>query len=174
MIESKGLRELAARIRKDLDKFQIGVTAGYRQVVKTMFTDLVAHTPQWSGELAMHWGIEVHGKKAPGAYTVQNPAWTRQSKALPQLVEPFQMGSEPAVSMTISRELRKIDEIRFNSIVKFVNNMPYAEAVERGEGPKGKPIRDVNQLASYGGVAMVQYLDAKYGKLKALRGAAGI
>ena len=72
------------------------------------------------------------------------------------------MGSDPAVSMTVARELQKIKEIRYNSIVKFVNRMPYAEEVERGVGPSRKPIRDVNRLASYGGVAMIGYLDMKY------------
>lgn len=174
MIEKKGLRELAARIRKDVDKFELSVTQAYRQMLKTMFTDLVVHTPQWSGELVLHWAMEFHGKKAPAPYSVKNPAWAQQDRLIPQLVHPFQMGSEPAVTITLARELAKLSEIRYNSIVKFVNRMPYAEAVERGEGPNRHLIRDVNRLASYGGVAMVQYLDTKYGKLRYLKKAAGL
>ncbi len=169
MIEKRGSRELIARMKKDIEKLKGSITRTHQNLVKTMFIDLVSKTPQWSGELALHWGIEVHGKKAPGAYSVKNPAWQQRERRIPQLQEPFQMGAEPAVTMTIARELPKIAEIRYNSIVKFVNNMPYAEAVESGEGPNGRPIRPENRLATYGGVAMVQYLDTKYGKLGQLK-----
>lgn len=162
MLQVKGSRELVAKMRKDIEKVKGTVTATHQNLVKTMFLDLVAHTPQWSGELAMHWGIEVHGSKSPAPYSIKNPAWEAREAANRLDPQPFQMGSDPAVSMTVARELQKIKEIRYNSIVKFVNRMPYAEEVERGVGPFGKPIRDVNRLASYGGVAMVGYLDMKY------------
>lgn len=162
MLQVSGTREMIAAMKKDVAKMKRGVQESHQKLVKAMFMDLVAHTPQWSGTLAMHWGIEVHGAKAPAAYTVHNPAWEKYDKGLPQLQQPFQMGAEPAVTITVARELQKIQQIKYNSKVKFVNNMPYAEAVERGQGPGKTVIRDVNRLASFGGVAMVQYLEMKY------------
>lgn len=172
-VTQRGSRETIARMRKDLDKVKLGVTKAHQNLVKAMFRDLVATTPQWSGELAMHWGIEVHGAKAPPAYSLHS-AYNAKSYTDRLAAIPYQMGSEPAVSATIARELVKIDQIRYNSIVKFVNNMPYAEDVQRGEGPNGKPIREENRLAAYGGVAMISYIDMKYKSLRTAKKAAGL
>ena len=157
MLEVKGTRELAKRLRKDIDKIKGSIAGTHQNLVRRMFQDLVAHTPQWSGDLAAHWAIEFHGKKAPEPFT----------QGLGRVVkEPYQMRSEPTVSRTLARELTKIPEIRYNSIVTFVNKMPYAEMVQAGVGPYNpkigdyREIRDENKL--FGKVAMVAYLDAKY------------
>lgn len=169
MIKVTGSRELIGRMRKDLAKMKGNLTRSHQRLVMMMFRDLVAHTPQWSGDLAMHWGIEFHSNKAPGPYSVKNPGWARQEQKIPQLQEPFQMGQDPAVSIALAREFAKIPEIRYNSIVKFVNRQPYAEEVQRGVGPNGKPIRDVNRVASFGGVAMIAYIEAKYDNQRELK-----
>lgn len=156
-LEIKGSRELAARLKKDIAKLKGSIQKTHQNLVFRMFRDLVTHTPQWSGDLAAHWAIEFHSHKAPGPFT---QGFNRTVK------EPYQMGSEPTVTTTISRELAKIPEIRYNSIVKFVNRMPYASNVQAGEGPYSSKlgdyleIRDVNKL--YGKVAMIAYIDAKY------------
>lgn len=157
MLKVKGTRELAQRLRKDIDKIKGSIAGTHQNLVRRMFRDLVAHTPQWSGDLASHWAIEFHGKTAPAPFT----------QGMGKVVkDPYQMGSEPTVSMTLARELAKIPEIRYNSIVTFVNKMPYAEMVQAGVGPYNpktgdyREIRDENKL--YGKVAMIAYLDAKY------------
>lgn len=159
---------MIAAMRKDLEKMKLGVTKGHQNLVKAMFRDLVATTPQWSGELAMHMAIEVHGHQAPAAYSLHS-RYYEGSYTEGLTKEPYRMGSEPAVSATIARELRKIDQIRYNSIVKLVNKMPYVEEVQRGVGPNGTVIRDVNRLAAYGGVAMFSYIDMKYRSLGAVK-----
>lgn len=164
MIVSKGSRELIAALRNDIKEMKMSITKSHQKLVLTMFHDLVRHTPQWSGELALHWGIEVHGKKAPAMGSVRNRGWEQKSRQDFSKLVPYQMGDDPAVRTTVMRELPKISEIRYNSIVKFVNNMPYAEDVARGVGPEGRPIREVNKLAAYGGVAMINYLDMKYSR----------
>ena len=157
MLKVTGTRELAQRLRKDIDKVKGSITKTHQNLVKMMFRDLVAHTPQWSGDLASHWAIEFHGKTAPAPFT----------QGMGKVVkEPYKMGSEPTVSMTVARELAKIPEIRYNSIVSFVNKMPYAEMVQAGVGPYNpnigdyREIRDENKL--FGKVAMVAFIDAKY------------
>ena len=164
MLKVTGTRELAQRLRKDIDKIKGSITKSHQNLVKVMFRDLVIHTPQWSGDLASHWAIEFHGKTAPAPFT----------QGMGRVVkEPYQMGSEPTVSMTLARELAKIPEIRYNSIVSFVNKMPYAELVEEGVGPYNpktgdyREIRDENKL--FGKVAMKAYLEAKYQNRSELR-----
>lgn len=157
MLKVSGTRNLAQRLRKDVAKIKGSIQRTHQNLVRRMFIDLVAHTPQWSGDLASHWAIEFHGKSAPAPFTAGLGKVVR---------EPYKMGAEPVVSMTLSRELAKIPEIKYNSIVSFVNKMPYASHVQDGVGPYNpkigdyREIRDENKL--FGKVAMVAYIDAKY------------
>lgn len=167
--QQRGTRELVQKMRKDIDKLKGSVQATHQNLVRMIFRDMVAYTPQWSGELAMHWGIEVHGQTSPAPYTLKNPAYERRVAENRRDPEPFQMGADPAVSMTVSRELAKIKTIKYNSKVRIVNRMPYALEVQRGQGPFGKPIRDVNRLAAFGGVAMMDYVDMKYRNARQLK-----
>ena len=168
MIVQKGSREMAAKMRKDFEKFKTNLTKTHQNLVKMMFRDLVAHTPQWSGELALHWGIEVHGMTAPSAGAKLSRLYDKSYTDYMQK-DVYKMGEDPAVTRTVARELAKVDKIRYNSIVKFVNNLPYAQDVQDGKGPNGRSIREVNMLAAYGGVAMVNYIDMKYNKLGAAK-----
>ena len=170
MIVDKGSRELVARMKKDVAKMKTNLEQTHQRLVLSMFRDLVAHTPQWSGELAMHWSIEVHGAKAPAAYTYVSNLSRGKSYTEGLTVEPYRMGADPAVSSTIARELPKIREIKYNSIVKFVNNTPYAYEVEKGLDAKGKPLRDVNLTTAI----MRNYLDMKYKNLRVYKKAAGL
>ena len=157
MLKVSGTRNLAQRLRKDVAKIKGSIQRTHQNLVRRMFIDLVAHTPQWSGDLASHWAIEFHGKQAPAAFTAGLGE---------RFKEPYKMGSEPAIRMTVARELAKIPEIRYNSIVSFVNNMPYTSEVQDGVGPFNpktgdyREIRDENKL--FGKVAMVAFIDAKY------------
>lgn len=166
MLKVTGSREMIAKLRKDLDKVKGSVTRTHQKLVFMMLRDVVATTPQWSGALAMHWGLEFHGMQAPSPYSMKNPGWAAQEQKIPQLQEPYKMGDDPAVTASLAKELAKVPLIRYNSIVKIVNRQPYAEAVSRGQGPGGKLIRDENKLASFGGVAMIAYIDAKYSSQK--------
>lgn len=164
-LEMKGSRELAARLRKDVAKIKGSIQRTHQNLVFRMFRDLVVHTPQWSGKLASHWSIVFHGHKAlPPAKGQRWDDWKKDY--LTKGVEPYIMGDDPTVTMTIAREMAKIPEIRYNSKVSFVNTMTYASNVQAGEGPYSVvnrellEIRDANKL--FGEVAMVAYIDAKY------------
>lgn len=156
-------------MRKDLVGVKGQLTKTHQNLVRMMFRDLVVHTPQWSGELALHWTIEFHGYTAIPAYSLQNSAFNRRNTDRYGPIDPMRMGMEPAVSLVLSREFRKLQDIRYNSIVKFTNKMPYASNVENNEGPEGREIREVNRLASYGGVAMIGYIDSKYKNLRQIK-----
>ena len=157
MLKVSGTRELANRLRKDVAKIKGSIQMTHQNLVRRMFIDLVVHTPQWSGDLASHWAIEFHGKSAPAPFTAGLGE---------RFKEPYQMGSEPAIRVAVTRELAKIPEIKYNSKVSFVNNMPYTSEVQAGVGPYNpktgdyREIRDENKL--FGKVAMVAFIDAKY------------
>ena len=171
VVRRTGASAFGKKMKLDLERFKARVTKTHQNLAKMIIRDLIVNSPQWSGELAMHWGIEFAGKSAPQAGTVDNPGWAARESVLPALFSPFQMGMEPAVSVAIAREFRKVPSITYKDTLVFINRMPYAQDVENGVGPNGRPIRVENQLSSYGGVAMVGYIDMKYSKLKGYKGA---
>jgi hypothetical protein len=78
------------------------------------------------------------------------------------------------VSLALDRELDQLQYIRWNTKVSFVNRTPYASQVEEGLGPldefgRQTYIREVNKLASYGGVAMLGYVEMKYSNLRYIK-----
>ena len=75
------------------------------------------------------------------------------------------MGDDPAVAITLMREVPKLDSITYKSPVRIFNPTPYAAEVEAGQGPNGRDIREVNKLAEYGAVAMIGYVNQKYNLL---------
>lgn len=168
MLKVRGTQAFLAKLRKDKALLEGRVTKTHQKLVTMMFTDLVKHSPQWSGNLTENWYIEYKGVR--GSYR-ETPSYVDLMKqsGLPVGFEPYKMGDDPAVSNTLNRELAKVSGIRWNTKVTFVNHTPYASDVEEGEGPHGRPIRDENKLASYGGVAMVGYIDMKYRQLRYLK-----
>lgn len=151
--EAAFLKKLAAT----MPAIEKEVNAKYRELGRKMFTDLVMNTPQWSGNLVNQWHI---GRGAYSPISDYDPVdWYRD--------DPYQMGEDPGVAGVLLREVPKLAAITYKMPIRFINSAPYASQVESEQGPNGKPIRRENKLASYGGVAMLGYIDMKYRTLKA-------
>lgn len=157
MISTQGSQAFLAKLRADKKKLEGRVTSTHRNIVKTILKELVEHSPQWSGNLASNWYLEFHGSIA----TYQELS-EYDTMSFGRHMSPYVMGQDPAVGQTLARENAKLPQIRWNTIVHIVNKAPYAEDVEMNQGPNGRPIRPENMLASYGGVAMIGYVEAKY------------
>lgn len=143
------------------------VTDTYRKLVTAVFVDIVKHTPQFTGNLAYGWEIVF------GPYTPTNPRLFSPgerdalvSQAYRGDFEPYERGDDPAVEMVLSRELDKLAALRYNSIVRIVNNVEYAEDVDQGRGPDGNAIRPEN--LTYGKVFMTSYAAIKYNRMRNL------
>ena len=143
------------------------VTDTYRRIIREIFVDIVEHTPQFTGNLASGWQIVF------GSYNVNPTPFITDSERAQSFkdyrsgsFDPFQRGDDPAVQATLDRELAKLKDIRYNSLVKFVNPVEYAEEVDQGKGPNLQSIRPENLY--YGKVFMASYAEVKYGKLKNL------
>lgn len=173
MIEMKSSRDFVNRLRRDVEGIKGHIGGFHRRLVATMFVDLVHHTPQWSGNLATQWTIEVHGKTSNPAELAAHRVWSRYASSkngslMDRVVAGmpiYQMGDDPAVTTTLNREAGKLAEIKWNSKVAFVNKAPYAQEIEDNPGY----IRPENIPASYGRVAMVGYLNYKYKHLGTLK-----
>lgn len=154
MVEIKGAAAFKAKLRKVMPTIEAEVNTKFRKLARLVFTDLVMNSPQWSGSLASSWHIGGGGFNRVG-----NSDWRIYAN------EPYQMGDDPAVTSTLLREVPKIDNYTYKDTIKITNAAPYASEVEAGQGPNGRPIRDENILAEYGGVAMIGYVNAKYNNL---------
>lgn len=150
-----GAAAFKARLKAVMPTIEAEINTKYRKLVRKVFTDLVENSPQWSGNLASNWRIGSGGYAQIAEYNPQN--WYMEN--------PYQMGGDPAVAMTLMREMPKLDSITYKSPVRIFNPTPYASEVEVGQGPDGRDIREVNKLAEYGGVAMIGYIKLKYGSL---------
>lgn len=166
MLEIRGIDKAVQKLRGYARKMEGTAAASYRRFLRQIFTDAVEGSPQWSGNLASQWYIEFGSVK--GSYS-PIPEYVEPVHS-PYLQDPYQMGDDPAVRETLARELPKLDKIRYNTKVTIKNYAPYASDVEAGDGPNGRPIREVNQLAAFGGVAMVGYLELKYSNARRLKG----
>lgn len=176
MLEVKGTQALLKKLEKAGVDLKNNLAATHRRLCHDIFVDLVKGTPQFTGNAASNWTIEFTGVSArpysqtgeKGEVLAEGPA------AYYKRTDPYSAGMDPTVSETLTRELSKIDKIRYNTKVTFKNTTPYASELEAGTGPSdGRggtyDIRKVNELASYGGVAMIGYVDMKYKNLRNLK-----
>lgn len=171
-VNLQGNRKMLMESRKFRSRMKGEITAAYRFLLQNIVRDVVTKTPQWSGNLVSHWSLEFHGVTSINGLTQLGKPYKASDLTTGKFV-PNQAGSEPVVSQVLAREFEKIRSVKYNSVVKLVNNVPYAEAVQDGRGPKKTNIRDENRFriphAPETGVIMVQYLESKYSDPTVLR-----
>lgn len=167
MITVRKLSALKAKIARMQATVENRVARTVEVKISAMFSELVAITPQYTGNLASNWYIDVGSDPTYKPISLYRPPgeWARLS-------DPYQMGSDPAVTTTTGRELRKLKDLRrliFTQglrTVRLVNTAPYASEVEAGVGPRNMLLRRVNLRDKYGLDMMKSYIVIKYGKLK--------
>lgn len=167
MITVRGLSALKAKIARMQATVETRVAKTVEIKLSAMFSELVAITPQYTGNLASNWYIDV------GSAPTYRPINAyRSPEVWEKLSDPYQLGSDPAVTTTTGRELRKLKDLRrliFTQglrTIRIVNTAPYASDVEVGVGPRGRLLREVNLRDKYGLDIMKSYIVVKYGKLK--------
>jgi hypothetical protein len=136
------------------------VAFAYREWVLMIHTDIVRLTPQWGGNLAANWYLDINSPSSTaqelGDYAVREP--TGQTVG----VAPYSRGMDPAVHISLGRQ--KNYWPRFFDRTFIHNPVEYADEVEKGIGPGGRDIRAINRVprSSTGKVAMVYHAFVKY------------
>jgi hypothetical protein len=184
MLEITGIDKAIADIKLLGEKHKLGVTQALKNLVMTVFEDIVIHTPQYSGNLVSNWRVEVGGAFQGASTYRKHPDYTPPGTKWKPIDYPYAAGLSPGVSDALEFNAESIDRIRWNSKIRIVNNAPYAAEVEAGMGPPRsdkeqtkfkdgadrKPLRSVNLFSGPNipahGVAMVAYATMKYGSLK--------
>ena len=152
----RGADAFKKKLKRTMKFVEDDLSKKHRGLALKILTDLVVHTPQWSGNLAANWTIGSGKYGEISGYSKSD--WFNQ--------DPFVRGDDPAVASVLGSELNKLSRLTYKNPITITNKTAYASEVEAGKSTGGKPIRDENKLASYGGVAMIGYVSMKYSALK--------
>lgn len=153
-IKVSGLNQLLLKLDRHKLRVQKSIAKAKVDLATRVFTDVVEGSPQWSGNLAANWDIEVGASKASYSPIAGYSAteWNKGGS--------YEVGHPLAIGMAMPH-LSKLSEVKWNSKINVVNYTPYGSEVEAGQGPNGRPIRPENYV--YGQIAMVAYAVMKHG-----------
>lgn len=130
-------------------KIKSSATSYVRMQVKKVFIEAVKVSPQWSGNYAFNWYIEVRTQQ--GAYS---PAF--KVKPWQSLKDPKKAGDNAAISAAMRYLDEMLEPVKWNSAVKLVNYAPVAALIESGE----VNLRPQNIIP--GGYGVIKHLEMKF------------
>lgn len=159
-----GIEKTIDSLRAAVAGQELKVTKAYQNLVYHVYKDIVYKTPQWSGQLASNWQVQI-GLKSEGFVYPMRPHPDYGKDPLYSDFEPKNAivnGGfiDPAVMVAMREAAVNVKRIRWNSKVAIVNPVPYAVDVEHGIAPHMTQFRPENIYA--GGTAMIQYAVMKY------------
>jgi hypothetical protein len=133
----------------------------YAQWVLAIHTDIVKLTPQWGGNLAANWYLDINGVSS-GEQDLGDPTVRAPGSSPTVGKAPYSRGRDPAVAISLARQ--KGFWVDYFDRVFIHNPVEYADEVEAGIGPGGRDIRAINRVprSSTGKVAMVYHAYVKY------------
>lgn len=149
MLAVNNLRQFMYSVQAEKARAEKRVTKKYQEYVTKVFTDLVSHTPQWSGHLAANWNITLTHDPVP-----TEVPW----KTGPYSQPVHQMGDPEAVNFALNRAKTVVPKIRWNTKVSFVNPVDYGPTVESDPAA----LRPVNLVG--GQVVLAKYIANKYSR----------
>lgn len=155
-VKTRGLAALLQKLDRHKAYVQRGIVKAKVDLATKVFMSVVEGSPQWSGNLAANWKIELDGAGA-GYSPIANYKPLGWSSS-----EVYEMGHPTAIGHA-TPELQNLSKVRWNSRIGVSNSTPYASEVEAGQGPEGHMIRPENY--HYGQIAMVAYAMTKFGVL---------
>lgn len=161
-IDVTGVPEYTKWLAEQALAIKAEVLRKFRAWALHIHRDITELTPQWSGNLAANWALDVNsasstaqdlgdaGVRRPGS--TDNPVFGR---------EPYSRGMDPAVQISLARAARA-GWASLASAYFIHNPVEYAEEVETDTGPR--PIRPINRLprTEAGKIAMVHHAAFKY------------
>ena len=146
VIKVTNLREFQKGTAAAKARLEGTVTAKYKKFVTRVFTDLVTHSPQWSGELAANWSVITTHQGVPSRQYWKYKPPVRQ------------MGDKEAVNFALEGSKPVIASLRWNVKVSFVNPTPYSSELE-AHPEKLRPVNLVD-----GQVVLARYIAQKYSR----------
>lgn len=155
MIRLSGLNKYRVKTEKQKERIKQGAANYVRAATKAVLKDLVLHTPQWSGETASSWRIDLNylpasSEKSPLAID----DWKDLAGNNPRF-----LGDRRALTVALAEASDPLKAIRYNTVVRIVNTAPYADTLATGSEEELK-LRKGNFIP--GDVMAVKYVTTKY------------
>lgn len=115
-----GVNKAVLKTKKQRDRLKNGATNFVKDRVRSVLKDLVLAAPQWSGNTAASWAIEVSGKISGGSPTeLYREDW--------EDVTPSFRGDPKAWAVARQNNVPAFTSIRWNSKIRIINNAPFAD-----------------------------------------------
>ena len=158
-LNTSGVDGFIRALKKELARVNKETLAVYTKWATTIHADIVRLTPQWGGNLAASWYLDI-GAPSSGAQELGDPS-VRKFDSPGTGRQPYSRGLDPAVSISLARG-KKFKIPALTAKVFIHNPVSYADEVEADSGPN--PIRAVNRVprSETGKVAMVYHAHTKY------------
>lgn len=148
----KNINAWRVKTKKQKEAMKLKAGVYVQQKALAVLKDALKVSPQWSGNYAYNWTIEITGFSG-GSYlkrykNTNNGSW--------YLENPKQAGDPEAIKAALAWNMEVIENIKWNSKISLVNRAPVAEMIEAGT----VNLRPVNLIP--GGMGVVAYLKTKY------------
>lgn len=159
-IDTSGVESFAAWLDKEAVALREGVRNLYHQWAIAIHAEITELTPQWSGNLAANWALDVGSISYSPSYFV-GPAGDVPFSHGRGGGPLYARGMDPAVGVSLARAKASREPMLSESF--YIHNpVEYAQAVEDDSGDR--PIRAVNRLprTESGKVAMVAHAYFKH------------
>lgn len=158
VLGKNNINAFSAKTARQRQQIKTKAAVFIRQKALLVLKDAIKVSPQWSGNFAANWWVEVKGQQ--GAYTPKfkvNPWQSLQaSKGVKGRMK--QQGDPEALQYVMGLDPAEyLNNIQWNSVLRLVNYAPVADAIENRE----IPLRPVNTQV-IGSQGVVAFLKTKY------------
>ena len=169
-VSLKGLNAFVSKTKKQQAQIKRGAANYVRAVAKEVLVTLAENTPQWTGNTAAAWRIDI--SNAPASfftYEVFNrEPWQtyRNEDKVPGsmldsvvIIDPYFKGDDPAVNFALKENARALALIKYNSKIRIVNMEPYSSVLATSKEAEYK-LRPGNYIE--GDVMALRLTEAKF------------
>ncbi len=161
-IDTSGVAAFAKLLRAEAAAIRTEVRRVFREWAVHIHADIATLSPQWSGNLAANWAIDLNAATSTAQELGDPLVRTHYAPASPAYGRaPYSRGMLPAVEIALQRGA-SFQMPKLTDTIVIHNPVEYADEVEADSGPRR--IRAVNRLPrdEGGKIAMVFHAYEKY------------
>lgn len=163
-VNTSGIDAYVSWLRAEMKAIKKEVRLVFREWALTIHADITDLTPQWSGNLAANWVVEIGGT-SQSALAYAGPVGDQPYKPLGRGGQGpiYSRGMDPAVSFSIARAQALRTPLLWETV--YIHNpVEYAQKVE--DDATLPRVRAINRLPreDSGKIAMVYHAAVKYDK----------
>ena len=158
-IDTSGVPAYVKWLEAEALRLRFEVRQIYRKWAISIHAEIAELTPQWSGNLAANWAIDIGGATTEATYYT-GPSYDQPIEEGTRGAPWFSRGMEPAVGISLARG-KALNLPALSDSIYIHNPVAYADSVETDTNRPS--IRAINRVprTTTGKIAMVAYAYAK-------------